>query len=606
MKSQEAQSRGRHNFARGPLYVAVLLACGNAGAADPPGGPTTDSVAQTYLYAKGRILLQTKAGLSDKELDKLIKPHGGRRGDRLQGLDVHIIELPPQASEIAVAKALKHHPHVKFAELDEQVTSALQPNDTYYSRAWHLPLIGAPTTWDTNTGTGITVAILDTGVDGTHPELSPHMVPGWNFYDNNSNTADVTGHGTMVAGIVAATTNNGVGVAGLSFNSKIMPIRISDTSGYAYYSTMAQAITWAADHGAKVANLSFGGAGSSTVHTAAQYLRGKGGVVVMSAGNTSGLLTETPSDYVTVVSATDSTDAKTSWSSYGNYVDIAAPGINIPTTSRGGTYSLAWGTSMAAPIISATYAMMLTANGQLSPTTLDKTLFSTALDLGAAGYDQYFGWGRVRNDAAVSKAKTAINADSQAPVTSITTPVGGSKVGGLVTVDASATDNIGVTKVELYAGTTLIATDTTSPYGFVWDSTKTADGSVALQTKAYDGAGNVGKSTAVSVTVSNDLTPPTATITNPVAGSTVSGTVTISVAGQDNKKVAKISLLIDGKEVAMTVCSDLSCTMSYAWSVPATSTRKKNSSTTLTSSRITAQVYDAANNMGSASVTVSR
>ena len=136
-----------------------------------------------------------------------------------------------------------------------------------------LRKINAPTAWDTSTGAGITIAILDTGVDGTHPDLAAQMVPGWNSFDNNGNTSDVLGHGTAVAGVAAAASSNGVGIAGVAGGARIMPIRISDSAGYAYWSTAAQGLTWAADHGAQVANISFEGmAASSTMQAAAELL----------------------------------------------------------------------------------------------------------------------------------------------------------------------------------------------------------------------------------------------------------------------------------------------------------------------------------------------
>ena len=127
-----------------------------------------------------------------------------------------------------------------------------------------------PAAWDTRTGGGVTIAILDSGVDTTHPDLEAQLVPGWNAYDNNSDTSDVFGHGTQVAGTAAAAGNNSIGVAGVAFGAKIMPIRVTDTSGMGYASSMANGLTWAADKGARAANLSFQGvSGSSTVLSAA-------------------------------------------------------------------------------------------------------------------------------------------------------------------------------------------------------------------------------------------------------------------------------------------------------------------------------------------------
>ena len=201
-------------------------------------------------------------------------------------INVHVIELPAQANEMAVIKALQANPHIKFAELDYLLDPSPGVNDPSFSSEWHLPNIAVPAAWDTRTGGGVTIAILDSGVGTTHPDLEAQLVPGWNAYDNNSDTSDVFGHGTQVAGTAAAAGNNSIGVAGVAFGAKIMPIRVTDTSGMGYASSMANGLTWAADKGARAANLSFQGvSGSSTVLSAAQYFRSKNGVVVNSAGN---------------------------------------------------------------------------------------------------------------------------------------------------------------------------------------------------------------------------------------------------------------------------------------------------------------------------------
>jgi subtilisin family serine protease len=214
-----------------------------------------------------------------------------------------------------VAQALQRSRKFKFAEVDGALPPAYVPNDPQYPSAWHLPKISAPTAWDNAKGIGVTIAILDSGIDLSHPDLMPQLVPGWNFYDGNNNVADVHGHGTAVAGVAAAAANNGLGVSSVSFQSKIMPMRVTDPEGYGYFSMMADAINRAADNGARVANLSFLGVSmSSTVTSAAQYMRSKGGVVVIAGGNT-GALGPTAQHVFTSVSATDSADARelSSW-----------------------------------------------------------------------------------------------------------------------------------------------------------------------------------------------------------------------------------------------------------------------------------------------------
>ena len=454
-------------------------------------------------HALGRVLVQPRPGLSPEELDKIIKPHGGRRDQVIEQINVHIIELPPQANERAIAAALRKSRHLKFAEVDGELEPAFYPNDPQYSSAWYLPKVSAPTAWDYTQGNGVTIAILDSGVDTTHPDLQAQVVPGWNFYDNNSNVADVIGHGTAVAGIAAAAGNNGVGTASVSFRSKIMPMRVTNSTGYGYYSLMAAALISAADNGVRVANLSFLGVSlSSTVDSAAQYMRSKGGVVVTAGGNTGALRTDPPRASLTVVAATDSKDARAVFSSWGNYIDVAAPGVSMWTTLRGGGYGWKAGTSTASPVVAGVYALMMSANSTLPPATLDNILFTTALDLGTSGLDQYFGYGRVHAANAVAKARQTFSTDTQQPTVAIASPSGGT-VSGLVPVDVKATDNVAVARVELYVNGSRSATDTLAPYGFTFDSTKYPDGKVNLQARSYDAAGNSASSSMVTVTVDN-------------------------------------------------------------------------------------------------------
>ncbi len=316
------------------------------------------------------------------------------------------------------------------------------------------------------------------------------------------------GHGTMVAGTTAMVGNNGSGSVGVAWGAKIMPVRISESDGIAYLSTIAQAINWAADNGAKVANISFGGlSGSATIQSAAQYMRSKGGVVVVAAGNSSGLETMAANDAMLSVSATDSSDLRTSFSSYGDYVDLAAPGIDIFTTARGGSYANVAGTSFSSPVVAGTVALMLSVNNKLTPADVDRIIKSTAVDLGTVGFDQYYGFGRVNAAAAVADAKSLGVIDTQSLVISITSPTGG-KVAGVVPVDVNYSDNVGVTRVEFYANGQLVVTDSLSPFAFSWDTTAKADGAYSLTVQAYDAAGNKGMSAAVSVTIGNDIIPP--------------------------------------------------------------------------------------------------
>jgi thermitase len=516
------------------------------------------SIFVTSITAQAGVLVLPKPGLSQVELDKTLKANGGFAHRKLNdSLDIYVVETLP-GNEKAVAARLSKNKHFKFAEVDEAVAPDFIPLDYYYSKAWHFPVMNLKDAWDYARGRYIKIGILDSGVRATHEDLAANLLPGWNFFNNTSDTTDLRGHGTAVSGTVSAVTNNAVGVASIAGQSKLIPIVIANPAdGSASYSAAANGITYAANNGARIANISYGGMRtSSTVHTAANYMRSKNGLVFVSAGNENTLITQTPSNSVIVVSATGSTDVRTSWSNYGDLVDIAAPGQSIWTTdySSDTSYRTASGTSFSSPIAAGVAALMMSVNPSLPNTQIEQLLFTTAKDLGAVGKDQYYGYGRIDAAAAVIAAKNAVaSTDTTAPTIAISAPVNGSTVSGIIAVDVSYGDNVSVTKLELYANGSLVFTDTLIPYGFVWDTSTVANNTYSLTVKAYDAAGNSKISTAVSVKVLNyvgvDVTPPVLTITNPIEGAIVSGNVQIKSTASDDRQVVQQILYIDNKEV---------------------------------------------------------
>lgn len=538
--------------------AAMLCLCANTGA-----------LAQSNEWAKGRLLVQTRAGLPSAELAKILKTHGGK-ARRIGSSDLHVVELEAGRSETAVQALLAHHPAFKFAELDRRAAPALVTNDPYLGSAWHLGKINAGQAWDVTQGSGITIAILDTGISGSHPDLIARLVPGWNFYDNNTDTSDVHGHGTAVAGAAAATSNNGAGVASVAGAAKLLPVRIADANAYAYWSTVAQGLTYAADQGARVANISYVGvAASASVQSAAQYMRSKGGLVVVAAGNNGINENIVPTTTMIPVSATDGADLLASWSSYGTFVALAAPGVGIWTTARSGGYESWSGTSLASPVTAGVVALMMAAKPTLANSQVESLLYSSSVDLGSAGRDIYFGYGRINAAAAVAAAQSAVTTDTTAPSAAISAPAALATVSGLVPINVTATDNVGVTRVELRVNGVLASTDLSAPYQFSWDSTKVANGSASLVATAFDAAGNSKASSSVSVNVANisalpaDTVAPNVTISSPAAGAVVAGVVSVKLAASDDSGAAGItqSLYIDGALVS----TGTGASLSYSW-----------------------------------------
>lgn len=595
------------------LFVFFMLTPAQLTAAPPEHANFNESLENGHRskrnseeLARGRILVMPRAGLPAKALTHILKEHNGK-AKKIGQSDLYIVDVPEYSEESVIA-ALNQHPHLKYAEPDYIFHANLTPNDPYFGSAWHLSKTGATAAWDISQGAGITIAILDTGIDSTHPDLAGKIVSGWNFYDNNSNTTDVNGHGTAVAGAAAASSNNGIGVSAMAGQAKIMPVRIASPEATAYGSTIAQGLTWAADRGVRVANISYANVpASSTIINAAQYMKNKGGLVIVAAGNSGKNEGFTPTTSMIPVSATNSTDTKTSWSSFGNYVALSAPGINIWTTYRNASYGTAWGTSLASPVVAGAVALMMSANTKLKSTEIENLLFSTAKDLGTAGRDPYYGYGRVNAAAAVLAAKNATvslaaEIDTEAPTASIIEPLAGATVSGIVPVDIQASDNIGVTRAELWVNNTSVAVDTSEPFAFSWDSTGAPNGEANLVIRAYDAAGNSASSNMISVTVNNPTQPPIAdteapvvSIINPVTGN-VSGTVTITANASDNNGASGITLSIYVDDALKA--TGTGSTLSTSWN-----TRSKNVTAGMHTVKVVAK--DAAGNSSAKSVSVS-
>lgn len=568
--------------------------------------------------APDEILLKFKPGANKGKQDKTLKEHGLTVKEEMPQIGVKLVKVPEQARD-KVVEALSHNPAVDFAELNAIVKPDLVPNDPNYSKAWHLPKIQTPAAWDKTKAAGVLIAICDTGinqVEDLFPILRTDL--GWNVVDSTNNWSDSVGHGTQVAGAAAAATNNGIGVAGVAWDARIIPVRISNVStGSASVSNAAKCIEYAADHGARIINVSYLMGGSATINTAGTYAQSKGAVTTVAAGN-DGVDPGWPNlPGFLAVSATDQLDRITSWSNFGVFVDVSAPGNNIMSTRYDGTYWTATGTSIASPVAAGVLGLIFGAKPTLTALQAQSILLNNTDDLGDPGYDIKFGWGRVNADKAVTAALGTVPADTTAPTSSISSPSSGSTVSGGVSVNVSASDNIGVAKVDLYVDGALFATDTTSAYSFFWDTTAASNANHSLVAKAYDSAGNIGTSSTVTVAVNNvlptptpspsivptpvptpspassDTTQPTVSLTTPANGATLTrnSTANITADASDNIGVVKVEFLVNG---AVT-CTDTTASYSCSWKVPG----KPNASYTLT-----AKAYDSAGNSSSAVVSV--
>ena len=304
---------------------------------------------------------------------------------------------------------------------------ALGSVDPYRVHQWALNTTSFEASWLLTTGTGAVVAVLDTGVQADHEDLAGSVLTGWDaIADRSGAKSDPNGHGTHVAGIIAAAAGNGKGIAGAAPGVRILPVRVLDGAGSGKLSDVLEGIIWAADQGADVINLSLGGPGDDTTYSAViQYALDKGALVVASAGNEA-LDGNTPNypaadPGALAIGATTELNTRASFSNFGSYLDLAAPGVSIYSTLPSG-YAAASGTSMAAPYASAAAALIAAQHPDLSAGAIRDLLERSALDLGVVGRDDEFGAGIIDPAAALTLAVTVPITDP-APVEPVLDPI---------------------------------------------------------------------------------------------------------------------------------------------------------------------------------------
>ena len=298
-----------------------------------------------------------------------------------------------------------------------KVAAPVAPNDPLWSNSWSLTKTNAAAAWSLTTGAAETVvAVLDTGVDLSHPDLQGSFVQGYDVVNGDDDPSDDHGHGTMVAGIVAARANNGLGGVGACSRCSLMPVKVIAANGSGDAGDVAEGVRWAADHGARVLNMSFILSGpDENVAQAIEYARGRGVVVVAAAGNAGTADVTFPASYPGVVSVagTDAADARYDWSSYGSWVRLAAPGCNL-TTAPGVGYGDFCGTSSATAFVSGVAGLARSFAPALSPDAIAQALSAGALRVG-----DFVSAGRVDAGAVVDSLRArAVTTSSTPPVAS--------------------------------------------------------------------------------------------------------------------------------------------------------------------------------------------
>ncbi len=359
-----------------PLLLTSLLAAvpaahadATAPAADPFTATLVDPQPSTPQAAAGRVLVRFDADATASQQQAALADVDGDVSRQLPIPQTKVVELPAGASPQAAAADLEDDAGVRWAQPDYRVTALATPSDPLFSQLWGMQKISAPQAWDIATGsTSTVVAVVDTGVDLTNPELASELVAGHDWVDGDNTPQDQHGHGTHVSGTIGGIANNGIGVAGVNWRVSIMPLRVLNAQGSGWTSDIASAFSYAGQHGAKVVSASLGGGGDDpALHDA--IAQNPNTLYVIAAGNSSQNNDVIPTWPCNVkaaneicVAATDSNDNLASFSSYGaSTVQIAAPGVGILSTLPNGQYAAWNGTSMATPHVSGAAALLFSA-----------------------------------------------------------------------------------------------------------------------------------------------------------------------------------------------------------------------------------------------------
>jgi subtilisin family serine protease len=356
-------------------------------------------------------VVRTRSGTGAAELAAAARSLGGRVTGTIPGLRLAEVVLDPAGAARLVADPA-------VAWIRPEVTLHVaggRPNDPLFARQWPLRKMDALRGWRTEDGTAneVVVAVIDSGVDASHPDLRNRVVDGLDLANGDDDPSDDNGHGTHVAGIVAAQPDNRRGIAGVSWGARVMPLKACDVNGACGSFDVAAAIVYAARSGARVVNISLSGAAGgcpTELALAAAVADAERSLLVASAGNSAQdgnpVMYPAACDGYTGVGATTPDDRWAPFSEHGEYVDLSAPGVAVPSTIPPGLagmsddpstpgYGPADGTSMAAPHVAGLAALLFAQHPEWTPAEVEERMQETAVDLGADGPDEYFGAGRI-------------------------------------------------------------------------------------------------------------------------------------------------------------------------------------------------------------------
>ncbi|BCU81149.1 alkaline serine protease [Polycladomyces abyssicola] len=384
------------------LSVLVALLMVAALAIPASGGVQAASPDAKAAFAPGEVIVKFKNGTTTSTKQAVLSQESGRVLFHSKEIGFDVVKIPSGKSVSQAVREYRNNPNVEYAEPNYLYHADWTPNDPYFStQQWGPQKVQAPAAWDITRGSSsVRIAIVDTGVQYNHPDLSGKVVLGHDYVDGDNDPYDGNGHGTHCAGIAAAVTNNSTGIAGMAPNASILAVRVLDSNGSGTLDAVANGIIYAADNGAKVISLSLGGSvGSTTLQNAVNYAWNKGAVIVAAAGNSGISAPSYPAYYsnAIAVAATTSSDVKASYSNWGSWVDVAAPGSSIYSTYPTNTYTSLSGTSMATPHV-AGLAGLLAAQGR-SNSNIRAAIQNTADPISGTG--TYWTYGRINAYRAV-------------------------------------------------------------------------------------------------------------------------------------------------------------------------------------------------------------